>query len=160
MSELLIRAAAPGDVPALGRLGAALLQLHHTTDPLRFFMPDAPEAGYSWWFGRELENPDAVILVAELKSVVVGYTYARLEERDWNMLLDAHGALHDLYVVESARRRGAGAELLSATLAELDRRGAPRVVLSTMVTNQAAQRVFARFGFRPTMLEMTRERGG
>jgi RimJ/RimL family protein N-acetyltransferase len=34
---------------------------------------------------------------------------------------------------------------------------APRIVLSTMVANHAAQRLFARYGFRPTMLEMTRE---
>ena len=44
-----------------------------------------------------------------------------------------------------------------ATLAELKGRGAPRVVLSTAEQNGSAQRLFARAGFRRTMIEMTRE---
>jgi hypothetical protein len=47
-----------------------------------------------------------------------------------------------------------------ATIAALEARGAPRVVLSTAERNEGAQRLFARAGFRQTMIEMTRERGG
>lgn len=36
--------------------------------------------------------------------------------------------------------------------------GARPFVLSTAARNESAQRLFARHGFRPTMLEMTRER--
>jgi GNAT superfamily N-acetyltransferase len=35
--------------------------------------------------------------------------------------------------------------------------GAPRVLLWTAERNAAAQRLFLRLGFRPTMIEMTRE---
>jgi RimJ/RimL family protein N-acetyltransferase len=35
--------------------------------------------------------------------------------------------------------------------------GAPRVVLHTAAKNEAAQRMFAKLGWRPTMVEMTRE---
>jgi RimJ/RimL family protein N-acetyltransferase len=38
--------------------------------------------------------------------------------------------------------------------------GAPRIVLKTSTKNAAAQQLFASLGWRPTMLEMTRERGG
>ena len=62
-------------------------------------------------------------------------------------------------MAEGARRSGVGGQLLDATLRELDRRGVPRVVLSTMVSNESAQRLFRSRGFRPTMLEMTRESG-
>jgi len=48
--------------------------------------------------------------------------------------------------------------LLDGTIAELEQRGAPRVVLSTAERNESAQRLFARAGFRRTMIEMTRER--
>jgi ribosomal protein S18 acetylase RimI-like enzyme len=41
-------------------------------------------------------------------------------------------------------------------IAALVTAGAPRVVLSTMVGNAAAQELFRACGFRPTMLEMTR----
>ena len=86
---------------------------------------------------------------------VVGYSYGTLEERDWNALLDRHGAIHDIYVSDAARQRGTGRRLLDAMLKELAALGAPRFVLSTMVSNIAAQRLFASAGFRPTMLEMT-----
>jgi hypothetical protein len=36
--------------------------------------------------------------------------------------------------------------------------GAERVLLSTMVGNETAQHLFRATGFRPTMLEMTRDR--
>jgi ribosomal protein S18 acetylase RimI-like enzyme len=56
-----------------------------------------------------------------------------------------------------ARGRGIGRQLLRAIIIELTARGAPRVVLSTAARNEAAQRLFLSAGFRPTMLEMTRE---
>jgi ribosomal protein S18 acetylase RimI-like enzyme len=67
------------------------------------------------------------------------------------------GLLHDVIVDPEHRRRGVGRLLLDATLAYLRSRAAPRVVLSTAVQNEAAQRLFASLGFRRTMIEMTRE---
>ena len=55
------------------------------------------------------------------------------------------------------RRRGVGRLLLEATLRDLRSAGAPRVVLSDRRENEPAQRLFARLGFRRTMIEMTRE---
>jgi ribosomal protein S18 acetylase RimI-like enzyme len=96
------------------------------------------------------------VLVAVAADRVQGYTYGTLEERDWNLLLEAHGAIHDLFVADEARRRGIGRLLLTAMISELEALGAPRIVLATMVGNHAAQRLFAEAGFRPAMLEMTR----
>ncbi len=154
-----IRPATPDDAGALGRMGAELARLHHAFDPERFMLPDDIEAGYRWWLGRELQSDEAVVLVAELAGEVVGYAYGRLEARDWNALLDACGVLHDLWVDERARRTGAGAQLTEAALRRLGELGAPRVVLSTAAKNESAQRLFARLGWRPTMIEMTRELG-
>jgi ribosomal protein S18 acetylase RimI-like enzyme len=70
------------------------------------------------------------------------------------------GVLHDIVVDPAHRGRGVGRALLDATLAELKTRGAPRVVLSTAERNEPAQRLFARAGFRRTMIEMTRELDG
>ena len=41
--------------------------------------------------------------------------------------------------------------------AALAARGAPRVVIQVASQNPEAQAVFGRLGFRPTMVEMTRE---
>lgn len=156
LSEV-IRRAARRDLPHIAELAGALVRLHNATDPARFFLMDDVEKGYAWWLSRELERSGAVVLVAYRDELCVGYAYGTLEERDWNMLLDAHGALHDVFVTEVARRGGLGRRLVMAMVDELTRLGAPRVVLSTMVGNEAAQRLFRGCGFRPTMLEMTRD---
>jgi ribosomal protein S18 acetylase RimI-like enzyme len=152
-----VRPATAADLPAMAALAGQLVRMHHAVDPLRFMLPDGVEDGYRWWFGRELPRPEVVMRVAERGGAIIGYTYARLEERDWNALLDRHGALHDIFVDDSARGAGVGLALLQATLDGLRALGAPRVVLSTMSSNAAAQRLFARGGFRATMVEMTCE---
>jgi ribosomal protein S18 acetylase RimI-like enzyme len=151
------RHATAADGEALGRMGAALARLHHAYDPPRFMLPDDLESGYRAWLLRELENRKAVVLVAEQHGEVVGYGYGRLEGKDWNRLLDRHGELIDLWVEPGARGGGAGAALTEAVVAALTARGAPRIVLASAAPNLAAQRLFARLGFRPTMVEMTRE---
>ena len=141
----------------MAHLAAQLVRQHHAFDPRRFFLQEPVERGYEWWLGRELHREGALILVAERSGTIVGYTYATIEERDWNLLLDAHAGLHDIFVDVEARGAGVGAALLEATLAEVGRLGAPRVVLMSAAQNAPAQRLFARLGFRTTMVEMTRE---
>lgn len=154
---LQIRRATARDLPQIAVLAGQLVRQHFAFDAKRFLFIDDPEQGYKWWFGKELLNKQALILCAKLDRQIVGYAYARLEPRDWNALLDAHGALHDILVADSARRKGVGKQLLKRTLAELKARGAPRVVLHTAIKNRAAQKLFAAVGFRRTMLEMTCE---
>jgi ribosomal protein S18 acetylase RimI-like enzyme len=153
-----VRPAERGDIPAMARMAAQLVRLHHETDPRRFFLPEDVEQGYAWWFGKEHQSPEVVMRVAvDEGGALVGYTYARIEARDWNALLDRCGALHDIFVEDAARRAGVGEALLADTMSRLRELGAPRCVLHTMWGNAAAQRLFERAGFRRTMIEMTCE---
>ncbi len=62
------------------------------------------------------------------------------------------------HISETGRRgHGIGGMLLDATLAALRALGAPRVVLLTAEGNGSARRLFARAGFRRTMIEMAHE---
>ena len=158
MTESRVRPATPKDIPAASELAGKLARMHHETDPDRFFLPENVVQGYAWWFERVLKDPEAVLLVADGERSLAGYAYGGLEDRAWNLLLDEHGAIHDIYVADDCRRLGAGAALLTALVAELEARGAPRIVLSTMPSNTTAQRLFARHGFRATFIEMTRSR--
>lgn len=153
--DIHVRRATREDLGVAASLAARLVRQHHDADPGRFFLPDNVEQGYTYWFGRELGRQEAVVLVALSGEALVGYCYGTLEGRNWNLLLDQHGAIHDLYVHEEMRRRGTGRRLLEAMLKELQALGARRVVLSTMVNNTVAQKLFEQVGFRPTMLEMT-----
>lgn len=59
-----IRPARRADLPALARLGAALVRQHHAMDPRRFFLEEPLEEGYAWFrptmaeMTRELGVPD------------------------------------------------------------------------------------------------------
>lgn len=156
-----IRPATPADLPAIGRLGAHLVRVHHDFDAQRF-IEAGPETErmYGAYLGSQLEKPNIVMLVAERGGEVLGYTYAGVEGNDYMALRGPAGVLYDIVVDPAQRRSGVGRMLLDATLAALTARGAPRCVLSTAERNESAQRLFARAGFRRTMIEMTRELDG
>jgi ribosomal protein S18 acetylase RimI-like enzyme len=157
-SDFLVRPARPPDTPALGRLGALLLRTHHAFDPLRFMAPGSdPEGGYAWFLGTQMGADDVMVYVAERDGRVIGYVYASLEPQSWKELREPAGFLHDVAVEEGERQRGVAAALVDAALEWLRGKGAPRVLLWTAAQNERAQRLFARLGFRITMVEMTRE---
>jgi ribosomal protein S18 acetylase RimI-like enzyme len=153
-----IRPATAADLPALGRLGALLVRLHHELDPARFIAA-TPETErlYGAFLGRQATAPEAIVLVAEEGEAVLGYAFAAVEGTDYMALRGPAGVLHDLVVDPAQRRRGVGRLLLEAAVAALGERGVPRVILSTAARNDAAQQLFARAGFRTTMIEMARE---
>jgi ribosomal protein S18 acetylase RimI-like enzyme len=157
-TPLRVRPAGPADLPIIGRLGALLVRTHHDFDPQRFIAATPrTEEGYASFLRTQLEEPSVIILVAEQAGVVTGYTYAGVEGFDYMSLRGPAGVLYDIVVDPAHRGRGIGRMLLDATLATLAAKGAPRAVLSTAERNDAAQRLFARAGFRRTMIEMTRE---
>lgn len=160
-SAATIRPATAADLPAISQLGALLVRTHHDFDPERF-IPATPqtEGAYAAFLGAQLEDPDVLILIAERDGEVVGYTYSSLEGVDYMALRGPAGMLHDLLVAPAHRGHGIGQRLLDATMAALEARGAPRFVLWAAVHNESAQRMFARAGFRPTMIEMSREVDG
>lgn len=157
-ADVTVRLATLADSSAIGRLGALLVRTHHEFDAERF-MAATPqtEHAYATFLGAQLEAADVVILVAEQDGRVVGYSYAGVEGRHYVSLRGPAGVLHDIVVDPAHGGRGIGQKLLDATLAALEARGTPQVVLWTAERNEAAQRLFARAGFRRTMVEMTRE---
>ena len=151
-----IRDATFEDIERAAFLGAQIVRLHHAVDPSRFFLPENVEQGYAWWLRQEIERPEAVVMVAECEGEIVGYCYGAVEERDWAVLIEQHGIVHDVYVVESARRKGVARALVNAVIAKLEAKGVPILKVSIMVQNEGAQRLVQSLGFQNTMLEFTR----
>jgi GNAT superfamily N-acetyltransferase len=157
-----IRPATAADLPGCARLGARLSRLHHRMDPARFFTVTDLEAGYAWWLGKERRRRDAVVLAAVRRGrgraeTVVGYAYGRIEPRDWNTLRERCGVGVDLMVEPRWRARGLGRRLVEALADALGARGAPRLVIQVAERNPGALAAFRRMGFRPTLIELTRE---
>lgn len=155
--DLLVRPLEEADLPAVAKMAGALVRLHHQWDAGRFLLIGDPESGYARYFRSILGDRATVLLVAERDGDLVGYVYAALEPRDWNALLDAAGTIHDIFTVEGARRTGVAGKLLDAAVAELRARGAKRFVAHVATPNEASRRLFARLGFRETMVEVFRD---
>jgi GNAT superfamily N-acetyltransferase len=158
----IVRRARPEDLPAVSRLAAALVRQHHAWDQQRFMLIEPIEDGYQSFFSREITRKGALILVAEdagADAPIVGYSYATLESRNWNDLLDACGKLNDLFVAAEARRHGVARALVTETFSWFRERKATRAVLLTAWRNPEAHAFFEALGFRRTMLEMTTELG-
>jgi ribosomal protein S18 acetylase RimI-like enzyme len=135
-----------------------LVAEHHEFDPRRFLAPRPDMAKlYGSFLGSQSEQPDKLVLVADMGGAVVGYAYAGVEGNDYMALRGPAGVIYDLVVDPAHRRQGIGTALLDAAQAALAARGEPRAVLSTAERNVVAQRLFEKAGFRRTMVEMTRE---
>ncbi len=154
---VVIRPAEVRDLQDIGVLAGKLVRQHHDFDAPRFMLIPNVEAGYARFFQSQLADPEVLILAAEQDGAIVGYAYARLEPRDWNALLDACGALHDIFVADSVRRQGVARRLVEEVRARLRAQGAPRLVLHTASKNATARAFFAALGFRETMIELTGE---
>lgn len=152
-----IRPATRADIPALGKLGALLVKTHYDFDKERFLAPrPGMEQGYGGYLATQLEDKDAIILVAEEGDNVVGYAWAHVEGFDYMSLRGPAGVLEDILVDPAYRGKGIGRTLLDTIIGALKERGMPQVVLSTAERNEPAQRLFEGAGFRRTMIEMTR----
>ncbi len=156
-----IRKAESRDLDSLGRLGVMLMRTHYGFDQQRFLGPrEGSERGYAAFLGGVLDSPDDCVFVAEENGTIRGYVYAGLEPMSWKELRGPSGFIHDVAVVEEARRTGIATKLLDAAIEWLRAHGAPRVILWTAASNTPAQTLFRRLGFRDTMIEMTMELDG
>lgn len=155
----LIRDMTPADLDAASQLAAQLVELHHAWDRTRFFTTPEVAKGYRRFFESQLGEKEVLLLSAEVDGALAGYLYGTLEGRDWAKLLDAHGAVHDVFVLPDFRRRGVAQALMKEAAARFEKQGAKRVVLYSASANVEGQTLFKQLGFRPTMVEMTLDLG-
>lgn len=88
----------------------------------------------------------AGIFVARSGAQVVGFCWTKLHP-------ERLGEVYVIAVSPTARDRGIGGVLLAAGLDDLHRRrGATRAMLWVEGTNDSAQRLYARMGFRPVLV--------
>lgn len=153
-----IRRATAADLQTVGRMGALLMRMHHEFDRDRFMAPGLrSEHGYASFLGSQIDQTDALVLVAERESEVVGYLYAAIEGPSWKELRERAGYIHDILVEEQHRGSAIAEGLMNAAFAWMREHQVPRVILGTAASNSRGQRFFQRLGFRPTMIEMTKE---
>jgi ribosomal protein S18 acetylase RimI-like enzyme len=155
---MTIRPAAAADWPRVGELAGLLVRMHHQFDPSRFVHPRTLGAdAYIAHLHEELGRGGSMVHVAEDGGQIVGYVFAGIEPESWKELRQRAGYIHDLVVDEAHRRLGVGRALVASALDWFAARGVRQTLLWSGHANAAAQRLFLSLGFRPTMIEMTRD---
>ena len=150
----LIRRAREGDERKVAEFAMRLFDQHVEYDPERFSTFANAEGAARFYLSR-FETPDSAVFVAEIENEVVGFAYVERDPLNYAELLKNGAWLHDIYVDERARAEGIGRGLISAAAEAAERMGAEKLLLSVAAKNAAAQHVFEKAGFRPTMVEMT-----
>jgi ribosomal protein S18 acetylase RimI-like enzyme len=136
------------DIPALEPLWVGVHHVHAASMPeLAPYVTDAE----TWAQRRALyesviEKPDTVLLLAYDGEELVGYALSHVLalEETW------------IAVRESHRGRGIGSALLDAIDEALEAQGIRDVFVGALAGNEGALRLYARRGFRPTWLYMSR----
>ena len=117
-------------------------------------------------YASVLTRPRSVLLVAKERAALVGYAIGFVLSADEKAWLDDTwtntgdvGEVESLGVVPSRRGAGIGSQLLYRLEAELRDLGAKDLVLGVLPGNEEAIRLYARFGYRPTWMYLSKLEG-
>lgn len=93
-----------------------------------------------------LADPDAFVLVAEVRGVAVGYITGRIAT-EAGRVLPRRGIVEDWYVVPESRGAGIGARLLTELETRFADAGCDLIESATWASNEAARRAHDALGF-------------
>lgn len=152
---ITVAVAWPQRIPDLEALTRSLHEHHLTVDPAIPGIP--PRSADGWWEVRSgryaawLEEPDSFLLIAEEEDgTAVGYALVTFHDRDDSHTTGARFAeLQSLVIAPDRRGEGTGTALLHEVYRHVRSRGAEEMVIGVLATNERAQRLYEREGFRP-----------
>ena len=134
----LVREAAAGDLPVVGRL------LHDFN--VEFGDPTPEPAALAERIAELVADGDTHVLV--IGEPPVGISVMRFRKALWALAAECY--LAELYIVPRSRGRGLGRALLEATLDFARARGAAWIELNTAETDVAARALYESVGFSRT----------
>src|SRR5438105_10518111 len=155
-----IRPARPEDVPAVLPMVAKVCAFHEALDPAKYgFLPE-PERRYERWLGARATDDRSVFLVADAAADgraaarIVAFLVGTVEEEIPIYRIAEFGFVHDLWVEERYRNEGVARQLVTLAVERFRAIGVKQVRLDAAYANEAARRLFAACGFRPSVVEM------
>jgi ribosomal protein S18 acetylase RimI-like enzyme len=155
------------DIPALEPLWVAVHHQHAASMPeLAPYVTDAQTWEQQRAIYEELfAKPDTVMLLAHVDGALVGYAVAHVMPVRETWIYDTWetreriGELEAIGVLSGHRGKGIGSALLDEVDREFEALGVSDVILGVLPGNTDAMRLYARRGFRPTWMYMSRFAG-
>jgi ribosomal protein S18 acetylase RimI-like enzyme len=139
------------------------IELHRHERAVAAGLPLITDDELSWRRRRSLyttwlEQHQGFLALARNESGVVGYAFVRLERGsdDTFPIGERYAELYSLSVAPEWRGQGIGTRLLDFVDAELTSRGLRDLIVSVMLGNADAQRLYERRGLRPAEIVLYR----
>lgn len=142
------------DYPVFDGFMARLHSLHQKNRPDLFLPSEHPLSRE--FFERGLENPNAVLLLAEADGKPAGMCVFELEDnpRDPLLIPGKRAYINDIFVGEEYRRLGIATALYRETERIAKERGARQLYLTVWEFNDDARRFYEKLGLRPRTCTM------
>lgn len=146
MNWFTCRLASQNDLPEITSLWAEGMAVHAPLDP-RFPLVANAEVKFEVYLKEVLKDRNALLLVAEGTSELIGYCLARVSQHPVVFTKQTYGYINDLFVGSSHRRKGIGKALFEATASRLRERGIQSFEVSLVPTNGMASSFWRKLGF-------------
>lgn len=149
-----IRAAVAADIPGILPMITQTCALHEQWDPAKYgFLPD-PAQRYQRWLTNRLNDPRAVLLVADASPGLAGFLMAQAEAEIPIYRVKEYGFIHDIWVEPQFRHEGIARQMVMLAVERFKQMGVSQVRLDTAAANDAARALFTSCGFRVSIIEM------
>lgn len=138
-----VRTATIDDLDYLVSWGEKLHFVEKKFEPLLTFSKKESEDFYT----KQLNNPDALFLVASIDNTLVGYLYAHVDKVDYLNTNKYECEIEVIYLDEKARGTGISQELIQKCFDWIKTKDCFRVKAGIYSKNIASQNLFAKMGF-------------
>jgi GNAT superfamily N-acetyltransferase len=145
----------PDDKPAILRFIVGLQQFEKKMEPDRRTDPSVAEEFYEVLL-RRLKERDGRIFIAEEHGTTIGWAQVHEEENEIYVVPDERrfGHIAELYVAESARRRGIGRALMATCEDWARGRGLKVMTIGALAGNGHAYALYQTSGYAPYVTEL------
>jgi ribosomal protein S18 acetylase RimI-like enzyme len=154
--EVNVRQATDADRAAIGRLWQELMDFHLRLLPKRFALAEDALEAWLRFLDEGLADEERLVLVAEAGTELVGYVIGVVATRPPVFKELRQGAIYDMCVAESWRRRSVGRRLCESMLAWFRERELDTSEVSVAALNPVSQAFWRAMGFEPEMVRMIR----
>jgi ribosomal protein S18 acetylase RimI-like enzyme len=156
---MTVRLGNAGDLFTIMPMMRAYRALHEGWDgPLFGLRPDA-DARFHRWLGPAIEDPRAMLVVAEEGAAIVGFLAAVVETDLPIYKCDQYAVVIAMWVEPAFRRRGVATEMIDLAARKYAKMGIGQLRVRTAVANAAGRAMLEQAGFRAATVDLLRELG-